>query len=47
MGPYLGIACCVVGLYGLISGNFLPGLLFVGAGTGIAGFSRRAGRDSC
>jgi len=41
MRQYLGISSLVVGLYGLLSGDFLSGLLFCGAGIPLANFFRQ------
>jgi hypothetical protein len=40
MRTYLGISFCVVGLYGLVAGRVLPGLLFMGAGMILSNFFR-------
>lgn len=45
MKTTLGISFCVVGLYGLLSGGVLPGMLFVGAGLMLANPFRQTGSD--
>lgn len=45
LAPYLGISCCVVGLYGLVSGTVLPGLAFAGTGLVLATFFSKTRSD--
>jgi hypothetical protein len=41
----LGISLCVVGLYGLVSGDFPAGILLVAAGVIAANFFRQTRSD--
>jgi len=43
MGIYLGISSAAVGLYGLVSGDPLPGIAFLAAGIALFLFFRKKG----